>query len=57
MLECVAELADEVAADASVEEFADAGDRLCGGELGVDGDVAVFVFEEGEFVGWGELGD
>jgi hypothetical protein len=27
------------------------------GERGIDGDVAVFVFEEGEFVGGGELGD
>jgi hypothetical protein len=27
------------------------------GERGIDGDVAVFVFEEGEFVRGGELGD
>lgn len=35
--EGVGELADEVAADAAVEEFAYAGDGLGGGELGVDG--------------------
>lgn len=57
MLERVAELADEVAADAAVEEFADAGDGGGCGELGVDCDVAEFVFEEGESVGWRELGD
>ena len=42
---------DEVAADAAVEELADAGDGCGGGELGVDGQVAEFVFEEGELDG------
>jgi hypothetical protein len=50
-------LPDEVAAYASVEQFLDARDGLRRGELRVDGYVAVFVFEEREFVGFGELGD
>lgn len=53
----VGELADEVAADAAVEEFADAGDGGGGGEARVDGEVAEFVFQQGEFVGGGELGE
>jgi hypothetical protein len=55
--EGVGELADEVAAYAAIEQFLDAGDGGGRGERGIDGDVAVFVFEEGEFVGGGELGD
>jgi uncharacterized glyoxalase superfamily protein PhnB len=50
-------LADEVAAYASIEQFLDTGDRCGGCEGCVDFYVAVFVFEEREFVGLGELGD
>jgi hypothetical protein len=50
-------LPDEVAAYASIEKFLDARDGLRRGKLRVDGYVAVFVFEEREFVGFGELGD
>lgn len=45
------ELADEVAANAAVEEFLYAGDGGGGGQLRVDGEIAEFVFEEGEAVG------
>jgi len=40
-------LSDEIAADTTIQEFTDAGDGFCGGELRVYGDVAEFVFEEG----------
>jgi hypothetical protein len=55
--ERVGQLADEVTAYAAIEEFLYAGDGLGRGELGVDCYVAVFVFEECEFVSFGELGD
>lgn len=55
--EGVGQLPHEVAAYAAVEKLLDAGDGGGGGELGIDGDVAVFVFEEGEFVCGRELGD
>lgn len=35
----------------------DAGDGLGGGEGGVSSYFAEFVFEEGEVVFWGELGE
>ena len=51
------QLPDEVAADAAIEELADAGDGGGGGEERVDGLVAEFVFQERELVGRGELWD
>lgn len=42
------QLANEVAADAAIQEFADAGDGGGRGELGVHSEVAEFVFKEGE---------
>lgn len=50
-LEGLAQLADEVAADAAVEHLADARDGIGRGQLRVDGQVAELILEEGELVG------